>query len=41
VETRYPGDMPDLVEADAHEALNTAEAIYQTVADDLQKHARG
>ena len=39
VETRYPGDMPDVVEADAHEALQTAEAVYQTVADDLQKHA--
>ncbi|MBM2848636.1 MAG: hypothetical protein HW418_1578 [Anaerolineales bacterium] len=41
VETRYPGDMPDLVEADAHEALNTAEAVYQIVADDLQKHTGG
>ena len=36
VEARYPGDMPQVVEADAHDALQTAEALYQTIADDWQ-----
>lgn len=40
VEARYPGDMPQVVEADAHEALHTAEAVYQTIADDWQAHVK-
>jgi HEPN domain-containing protein len=36
VESRYPGDMPDVVEADAQEALRTAEAVYQIIAEDIQ-----
>ena len=36
VESRYPGDMPDVVEADAQEALRTAEAVYQIIAEDMQ-----
>jgi hypothetical protein len=38
VEGRYPGDMPDVVESDARQALNAAEALYQTLEQDLQKH---
>lgn len=38
VESRYPGDMPDVVEADAQEALRTAEAVYQIIAEDIQNH---
>jgi HEPN domain-containing protein len=36
VEARYPGDMPDVVEADAQEALRTATTIYQVIFDDIQ-----
>jgi len=36
VEARYPGDMPQVVEADAREALQTAEALYQNIVDDWQ-----
>ena len=36
VEARYPGDLPEVVEADAREAVQTAEAVYQIVADDWQ-----
>ena len=38
VEARYPGDMPDVVEADAQDALQMAEAVYQAVENDLKKH---
>ncbi len=38
VEARYPGDMPDVVEAEAQHALQLAEAVYQTIADDLQEY---
>ena len=38
VEARYPGDMPQVVEADARDALQTAEAIYQTIVDDWHAH---
>jgi len=31
VEARYPGDLPDVVEADARHALQTAEAVYQAI----------
>ncbi len=37
VEARYPGDMPEVVETDAHTALQTAEAIYQMIAQELQE----
>jgi HEPN domain-containing protein len=40
VESRHPGDMPDVVESDAQEALQLAERICQVVAADLQAHAR-
>ena len=36
VESRYPGDLPEVVEADARDALQTAEALYQAIADDWQ-----
>jgi HEPN domain-containing protein len=41
VEARYPGDLPYVVEGDARNALQIAEAIYQTVVDDWQKHIQG
>jgi HEPN domain-containing protein len=40
VEARYPGDMPQVVEADARGALQTAEAVYQTITDDWQAHVK-
>jgi HEPN domain-containing protein len=36
VEARYPGDMPQIVEADAYDPLRAAEAVYQIIADDWQ-----
>jgi hypothetical protein len=41
VEARYPSDMPDVVEDDAHEALQIAEAVYQNVANDLHRYNEG
>ena len=41
VEARYPSDMPDVVEDDAHEALQIAEAVYQNVANDLHRYNGG
>jgi HEPN domain-containing protein len=35
IEARYPGDMPEVVEADARHALQIAEAVYQAVAQDV------
>ncbi len=40
VEARYPGDMPQVVEADARDALQTAEAVYQIIVDDWQVHVK-
>jgi len=40
VEARYPGDLPEVVEADARDALHTAEAVYQTVANDWQARVK-
>ncbi len=36
VESRYPGDMPDIVIGDAQNALSLAEAIYETVVKDIE-----
>ncbi|MCI0551880.1 MAG: HEPN domain-containing protein [Anaerolineae bacterium] len=45
IEPRYPGDMPDVVEADARQALQMAEGIYQLVEEDiadyLKSHQQG
>ena len=38
IQARYPADMPEVVEADAHVALRTAEAIYQTIVEEPQEH---
>lgn len=35
VESRYPGDLPDVVSADAEQALQMADALYQVVAEEL------
>ena len=32
IESRYPGDMPEVGEMDAEQALKTAEALYETIA---------
>ena len=37
IETRYPGDMPDVFEVDAKQALQKAKTVYQVVFDDLQQ----
>ena len=41
VETRYPGDAPDVMEADAKQALETAEGIYKIIEEDLSEQLRG
>lgn len=38
VEARYPDDMPDIVEAEAREALQQAQAIYTLIKEDIQNH---
>jgi HEPN domain-containing protein len=37
IEGRYPGDMPDVSETDAQDALQTAEALYRTITEDLER----
>lgn len=37
IDARYPDDMPDVVEADAQEALQLAKTIYQTIVEDMEK----
>ncbi len=37
IDARYPDDMPDVVEADAQEALQLAKAIHQTIIDDIKE----
>ena len=37
VESRYPGDLPPVVEADARQALNLAETVYRTIAAEIQE----
>ena len=39
IESRYPSDMPDLIESDAKEALELAERIYQVTEEDFQDMA--
>ena len=36
VEARYPGDLLDVVEGDARHALQTAEAVYQAIEQDIK-----
>jgi HEPN domain-containing protein len=36
VESRYPGELPEVVFNDAYEAIELAEAIYQSVSSDIQ-----
>ena len=36
VEARYPGDLPDVGEADARHALQIAEAVYQVIEQDIK-----
>ena len=36
VESRYPGDMPEVMESDAQEALQLAERVYRTIEQDIQ-----
>jgi len=38
VESRYPGDMPDVTEHEAREALRLAGAVFDTISAELQEH---
>jgi hypothetical protein len=40
VESRYPGDMPDIVVADAETALMMAEAVYYSIDEDIQAYLK-
>lgn len=40
VETRYPAEMPDIVETDAREALQMAEGIYQLVEAEIAEKSQ-
>lgn len=37
VESRYPGDMPDVTEQEARETLRLAGAVFDTVSTELQE----
>jgi HEPN domain-containing protein len=37
IEARYPGDMPDVTAADARQAFKAAEAVYQSVEQELKR----
>jgi HEPN domain-containing protein len=37
VESRYPGDMPDVVEQEARETLYLAEAVFNAVSAELEE----
>ncbi|MBI2322117.1 MAG: HEPN domain-containing protein [Chloroflexi bacterium] len=37
LEARYPGDWPDATEADAHTAVQQAEAVWSSVIRDLKE----
>jgi len=39
VESRYPGHMPDVIEYEARETLKLAEAVFNTVKDELEKRS--
>ena len=36
VESRYPGDMPDVVEDEARQTLHLAESVYEAVKAELE-----
>lgn len=40
VETRYPAEMPDIVEADARQALQMAEGIYQLIEAEIAEKSQ-
>jgi len=40
VEARYPGDMPGATEAETHESMWIADAVYQAVAEDLHQYLK-
>ena len=37
VESRYPGDIPDIVEQEARETLSLAEAVFDSVSTQLEE----
>ena len=37
VEARYPSDMPDIVEADAQNAVQQARGVWDSICSDLQE----
>jgi HEPN domain-containing protein len=40
VESRYPGDTPDVVEHEARETLRLAEAVFKAVSSELEERIR-
>ncbi|NUM48019.1 MAG: HEPN domain-containing protein [Anaerolineales bacterium] len=40
VETRYPAEMPDIVETDARQALEMAEGIYQLIETEIAEKSQ-
>ena len=40
VESRYPGDTPDVVENEARETLQLAEAVYLSISNELQERLK-
>lgn len=40
VESRYPGDTPDVTEGEARETLQLAEAVFQTVAMEVEERIK-
>ena len=38
VETRYPGEWPEVTEEDAEQAVATARDIFNTILQDLKRH---
>lgn len=37
VESRYPGNAPDVVESEARETLQLAESVFDTIKEELEK----
>ena len=37
VESRYPSDMPDVVEREAHQTLRLAEAVFNAISAELEE----
>lgn len=40
VESRYPGDMPDVTEQEARETFDLAQAVFEVVSKELEERIR-